>query len=440
MAPIQLTDRLEHVRLRAFTICEQCRHEFVMPEHLLAALLEETKFFRTINSFSNPSTLYNEIFEFLTETESVPMEIDYEPTLSTQFQKLLSDTVKQMNFSEVEAMDIIHVVNSLLDLEDSWASYLLGKSIHNEKAEFMCQLIDAYNDQAADPQGTTESEDTPGWKKLVTCMNDHYTRHNPLIGRDSELKRTIQVLCRRDKNNPLHVGEAGVGKTALVWGLARMIEEQRVPQRLSGSRIYQIDMGTLVAGTQFRGDFEKRIKQVMDGIEEEGDNNIVYIDEIHTLIGTGATQGDALDASNMLKPYLESGHIRFIGSTTYEEFNRYFARSQGLLRRFQQIDIPEPSISEAKHILTQLKPIYEEYHGVTYTDEAIDFAVEASAKHITGRFLPDKAIDLIDEAGAAMELAPEPTPIGKKEIAEVLSKTCKVDTLSVADEDRKSVV
>ena len=159
MAPIQLTDRLEHVRLRAFTICEQCRHEFVMPEHLLAALLEETKFFRTINSFSNPSTLYNEIFEFLTETESVPMEIDYEPTLSTQFQKLLSDTVKQMNFSEVEAMDIIHVVNSLLDLEDSWASYLLGKSIHNEKAEFMCQLIDAYNDQAADPQGTTESED-----------------------------------------------------------------------------------------------------------------------------------------------------------------------------------------------------------------------------------------------------------------------------------------
>ena len=405
-----------------------------MPEHLLAALLEETKFFRTINSFSNPSTLYNEIFEFLTETESVPMEIDYEPTLSTQFQKLLSDTVKQMNFSEVEAMDIIHVVNSLLDLEDSWASYLLGKSIHNEKAEFMCQLIDAYNDQAADPQGTTESEDTPGWKKLVTCMNDHYTRHNPLIGRDSELERTIQVLCRRDKNNPLHVGEAGVGKTALVWGLARMIEEQRVPQRLSGSRIYQIDMGTLVAGTQFRGDFEKRIKQVMDGIEEEGDNNIVYIDEIHTLIGAGATQGDALDASNMLKPYLESGHIRFIGSTTYEEFNRYFARSQGLLRRFQQIDIPEPSIPETKHILTQLKPIYEEYHGVTYTDEAIDFAVEASAKHITGRFLPDKAIDLIDEAGAAMELAPSHTPIGKKEIAEVLSKTCKVDTLSVADE------
>ena len=436
MAPIQLTDRLEHVRLRAFTICEQCRHEFVMPEHLLAALLEETKFFRTINSFSNPSTLYNEIFEFLTETESVPMEIDYEPTLSTQFQKLLSDTVKQMNFSEVEAMDIIHVVNSLLDLEDSWASYLLGKSIHNEKAEFMCQLIDAYNDQAADPQGTTKEEEnnTPRWKQLVTCMNDHYTRHNPLIGRDSELERTIQVLCRRDKNNPLHVGEAGVGKTALVWGLARMIEEQRVPQRLSGSRIYQIDMGTLVAGTQFRGDFEKRIKQVMDGIEEEGDNNIVYIDEIHTLIGAGATQGDALDASNMLKPYLESGHIRFIGSTTYEEFNRYFARSQGLLRRFQQIDIPEPSISEAKHILTQLKPIYEEYHGVTYTDEAIDFAVEASAKHITGRFLPDKAIDLIDEAGAAMELAPEPTPIGKKEIAEVLSKTCKVDTLSVADE------
>ena len=274
-------------------------------------------------------------------------------------------------------------------------------------------------------------------------MNDLYQQQNPLIGREQELQRTIQVLCRRDKNNPLHVGEPGVGKTALVWGLARMIEEGKVPSRLKGSRIYQLDMGTLLAGTQFRGDFENRIKQIMDGVQSEG-NNIVYIDEIHTLVGAGATSDTAMDASNMLKPYLETGSIRFIGSTTYEEYNRYFSRSKGLIRRFQQIDIAEPTTSEAKHILRQLQPRYEEFHGVEYDDEAIDFAVEASAKYVNDRFLPDKAIDLIDEAGASFELRRQtaddgehhsPARVGKADIADVLSKTCKVDALAVAEED-----
>ena len=194
-------------------------------------------------------------------------------------------------------------------------------------------------------------------------------------------------------------------------------------------------MGTLLAGTQFRGDFENRIKQIMDGVQKEGNNNIVYIDEIHTLVGAGATSDSAMDASNMLKPYLESGTIRFIGSTTYEEYNRHFSRSKGLIRRFQQIDIPEPSISETANIIRQLQPRYEAFHRVIYDDDAITFAVEASAKHINDRFLPDKAIDLIDEAGAAMEIEEKRNPIGKKEIAEVLSKTCKVDALSVAEED-----
>ena len=286
-------------------------------------------------------------------------------------------------------------------------------------------------------EGESQSEEgkPSGWRKLVTCMNDHYKKYNPLIGREQELKRTIQVLCRRDKNNPLHVGEPGVGKTALVWGLVRLIEEGKVPKRLKGSRIYQLDMGTLLAGTQFRGDFENRIKQIMDGVQQESNNNIVYIDEIHTLVGAGATGESAMDASNMLKPYLESGTIRFIGSTTYEEYNRHFSRSKGLIRRFQQIDITEPSVSETANIIRQLQPRYEAFHGVTYDDDAITFAVEASAKHINDRFLPDKAIDLIDEAGAAMEIEERPTTIGKKEIAEVLSKTCKVDALSVAEED-----
>jgi ATP-dependent Clp protease ATP-binding subunit ClpA len=268
-------------------------------------------------------------------------------------------------------------------------------------------------------------------------MNDLYQKQNPLIGREQELQRTIQVLCRRDKNNPLHVGEPGVGKTALVWGLTRMIEEGQVPERLVGSRIYQLDMGTLLAGTQYRGDFENRIKMIMDGVQQESDNNIVYIDEIHTLVGAGATGEGAMDASNMLKPYLEAGTIRFIGSTTYEEYNRHFSRSKGMIRRFQQIDIPEPTVDEAKHILKQLQPRYETFHHVKYDDEAIDFAVEASAKHVNDRFLPDKAIDLIDEAGASFEVRgqQDDVRVAKADIADVLAKTCKVEALAVAEDN-----
>ena len=279
-------------------------------------------------------------------------------------------------------------------------------------------------------------------------MNELYQQHNPLIGREQELERTIQVLCRRDKNNPLHVGEPGVGKTALVWGLARMIEDGKVPERLKGSRIYQLDIGTLLAGTQYRGDFENRIKQIMDGIQEESHKNIVYIDEIHTLVGAGATGEGSMDASNMLKPYLESGSIRFIGSTTYEEYNRYFSRSKGLVRRFQQIDIPEPTPEETKHIVRQLREQYEKFHGVTYDEAALDFAVDASYKFVNDRFLPDKAIDLIDEAGASFEseelrVKSEESAaavVTKADIAEVLAKTCKVDALAMKEDEDNSVL
>ena len=307
----------------------------------------------------------------------------------------------------------------------------------------MSQLINFYDfDDELEEKGE-QSGDKVAWKKLVTCMNDLYKQQNPLIGREQELQRTIQVLCRRDKNNPLHIGEPGVGKTALVWGLARMIEEGRVPKRLMGCKIYQLDMGTLLAGTQYRGDFENRIKMIMDGVAADQDYptepvaNIVYIDEIHTLVGAGATSDSAMDASNMLKPYLEAGTIRFIGSTTYEEYNRYFSRSKGIVRRFQQIDIPEPSVGEAKHILRQLQPRYEEFHHVKYDDEAVNFAVEASAKYVNDRFLPDKAIDLIDEAGASFELRieNEELRVSKADIADVLAKTCKVDALAIAEED-----
>ena len=439
MAEIEQTERVERVIKSALGYCKTLRNEFVMPEHLLLALVEDSNFNSALAAYCSPLTFANKIEDFLDDIEVVPQDIEYHPELSIQTGQVIDNAIKHVENSGAELIDIPHLVKGLLELkDDSWASYFLKDSIGDNEQYFMKELIDycEYDDMIFD-ENIDDEEKSPksSWKQLVTCMNDNYLKHNPLIGRDNELKRTIQVLCRCDKNNPLHVGEPGVGKTALVWGLTRLIEENKVPKRLQGSKIYQLDMGTLLAGTQYRGDFEKRIKQIMDGVQGESDNNIVYIDEIHTLVGAGAIGDGAMDASNMLKPYLESGKIRFIGSTTYEEYNRHFSRSKGLIRRFQQIDITEPSIDEAKNIIMQLKPRYEDFHGVKYTDDAISFAVEASAKHINDRFLPDKAIDLIDEAGAAMEIEENAKTIGKKEIADVLSKTCKVEALSEAEDD-----
>ncbi len=435
MAQMKQTLRASQMLNKAYECCLEYRHEFIMPEHLLLVLTDDYNFNVALNMFYSPDQLQDRIKAYLESVESVPEATEYMPEASEQLQKVIELAVQQVASSSAEALDIPHLTRGILALEDSWAAYLLRDSLNGKEADFMSQLINFYDFDDVLNEKDEESGEKAAWKRLVTCMNDLYEQQNPLVGREQELRRTIQVLCRRDKNNPLHVGEPGVGKTALVWGLARLIEEGKVPDRLKGSRLYQLDMGTLLAGTQYRGDFENRIKQIMDGIQDEGDNNIVYIDEIHTLVGAGATNDSAMDASNMLKPYLESGSIRFIGSTTYEEYNRHFSRSKGLIRRFQQIDIAEPTVSEAKHILRQLQPRYEEFHGVKYDDEAIDFAVEASAKHISDRFLPDKAIDLIDEAGAAVEAEGKPCTIGKKEIADVLSKTCKVDALSIAEED-----
>ena len=438
MAEIEQTERAGRVIKSALGYCKTLRNEFVMPEHLLLALVEDSNFNSALAAYCSPLTFANKIEKFLDDIEVVPQDIEYHPELSIQTGQVIDNAIKHVENSGAESIDITHLVKGLLELKDSWASYFLKDSIGDNEQYFMKELIDycEYDDMIFDENIDDEAKSPKSsWKQLVTCMNDNYQMHNPLIGREHELKRTIQVLCRCDKNNPLHVGEPGVGKTALVWGLTRLIEENKVPKRLQGSKIYQLDMGTLLAGTQYRGDFEKRIKQIMDGVQGESDNNIVYIDEIHTLVGAGAIGDGAMDASNMLKPYLESGKIRFIGSTTYEEYNRHFSRSKGLIRRFQQIDITEPSIDEAKNIIMQLKPRYEDFHGVKYTDEAISFAVEASAKHINDRFLPDKAIDLIDEAGAAMELEENAKTIGKKEIADVLSKTCKVEALSEAEDN-----
>ena len=435
MAEIRQTERASRVLNNALECCKSYRHEFVMPEHLLSVLIEDDNFYAALNIFYSPQTLAERVDEFLRQVDPVPEGIEYEPEVSAQMGMVIESAVQDVALSSAEYIDTPHLVRGILKLEDSWAAYLLKDCLYGKETNFMSQLINCCDFEDKLHDDAEGNEGKAAWRRLVTCMNEHYGRYNPLVGRERELKRTMQVLCRRDKNNPLHVGEPGVGKTALVWGLTRLIEEDKVPKRLRGSRIYQLDMGTLLAGSQYRGDLENRIKQIMDGIQEESENNIVYIDEIHTLVGAGATGEGAMDASNMLKPYLESGTIRFIGSTTYEEYNRYFSRSKGLIRRFQQIDILEPTVEEAKTIIRQLKPRYEEFHGVKYTDEAVTFAVEASAKHVNDRFLPDKAIDLIDEAGAAMEIDDNALIVGKREIAEVLSKTCKVDALSEAEDE-----
>ena len=437
MAEIKQTERAAKVLNDTMKCCKEYRHEFVMPEHLLFVLTDEFNFNRALNDFYSTEMFVERLEKKLEDTETVPEGKDYEPEASMQLGQVIEFACQQVFNSSAKALDLPHLVMGILHLKESWACYLLKDALGDRESNFMSELISFYEFEDHLEEETGEGKPDAAWRRLVTCMNDLYESHNPLIGREQELERTIQVLCRRDKNNPLHVGEPGVGKTALIWGLARMIENGDVPERLKGSKIYQLDIGTLLAGTQYRGEFENRIKQIMDGIQEESDKNIVYIDEIHTLVGAGATGEGSMDASNMLKPYLEAGSIRFIGSTTYEEYNRHFSRSKGLVRRFQQIDIPEPTPEETKHILRQLREQYEQFHGVTYDEAALDYAVEASYKYVNDRFLPDKAIDLIDEAGAAFELRDKnkESRVSKADISDVLAKTCKVDAMAMKEDE-----
>lgn len=273
------------------------------------------------------------------------------------------------------------------------------------------------------------------WRDYVMPVKFDPLKHNPLIGRESEIARTLQVLCRKEKNNPLHLGDPGVGKTAIIYGIAHLLSQGKVPKRLKGTQIYQLDLSNLVSGTQYRGEFEKRVKDVMEGILHEG-NAIVYIDGIHNIVGTGATGESHADAANLLKPYFENSGIQFIGATTFADYKRSLANSQSITRYFQQIDILEPSIDEAVNILMGLKSRFEKFHGVTYTDDAIEYAVKASARYINNRALPDKAIDLIDEAGAYLELNPDSTmTITPNSISQVLAKICKVEHLADTDAD-----
>ena len=441
----------------AFTQAQQlatdARHEFITPEHLLLACLQQTPFQEALlDCFLLPDPLKQELTDYLQhQLEHLPDTLEYQLELSAQMQELLQKAYLEVRYSNAEQLDIPHLISSLMDLKESWASYLLKKTIDSEELEAeligaLTTFYDDYNhdksaesasDEDEEEEGTAPDESREPWRRFVTCLNDELSRHNPLIGREAELERTIQVLCRKEKNNPLHVGEPGVGKTSLAYGLAARIEAGEVPERLQGFRLYELDLGNLIAGTQYRGEFEKRLKAIMEGIRQEG-RAIVYIDEIHNLVGAGQAGEGSMDASNLLKPYLEGGDIRFIGSTTYQEYNRYFARSRGLVRRFQQIDVPEPSIDETVRILEGLKPGYETYHGVVYAEDVIPFAVKASARYLNDRFLPDKAIDLMDEAGAYRETHPtdqEVQIVDKALMTDILARLCQVNLLTMQEDE-----
>ena len=450
--------------------------DFITPEHLLYGMMtlpQMQDLMWSCNEAFDIDDFLDELDEHIEESTkddsqgAKPNDI-CEP--SFQLQQVFTDAVRQAIMAERKAIDIPMAINAILCLENSWAAYLLRKHANVEDFEIMTateihfherstgvEEDDQYsNGEGDNPFGLFDDDDeelpfgdeddfsSPShqndkWKKYVTCINEHLAEKNPLIGRERELDRTIQVLCRKDKNNPLHIGEPGVGKTALVYGVARRIEEGKVPDRLKGCNIYQLDMGTLLAGTRFRGDMEQRLKQIMEGVTSEA-HCIIYLDEIHNIVGAGKGAEGGSDVSDLLKPYLDDERIRVIGATTYTEYNKNFTRSVGMIRRFQTIDVEEPSIDEAIHILKSLKPIYEKYHHVKYDAAAIEYAVTSSAKFITDRFLPDKAIDIIDEAGAQAEMEGKKyKKIGKKQIAEVLAKVAKIDALAIKQDDNKNL-
>ena len=451
--------------------------DFITPEHLLYGMMtlpQMQDLMWSCNEAFDLDDFLDELDEHIEESTkddsqgAKPNDI-CEP--SFQLQQVFTDAVRQAIMAERKAIDMPMAINAILCLENSWAAYLLRKHANVEDFEIMTATeihfherstgVEEDDDQYSNGEGdnpfglfddddedllfgdeddfSSPSHKNDKWKKYVTCINEHLAEKNPLIGRECELDRTIQVLCRKDKNNPLHIGEPGVGKTALVYGVARRIEEGKVPDRLKGCNIYQLDMGTLLAGTRFRGDMEQRLKQIMEGVTSEA-HCIIYLDEIHNIVGAGKGAEGGSDVSDLLKPYLDDDRIRVIGATTYTEYNKNFTRSVGMIRRFQTIDVEEPSIDEAIHILKSLKPIYEKYHHVKYDAAAIEYAVTSSAKFITDRFLPDKAIDIIDEAGAQAEMEGKKyKKIGKKQIAEVLAKVAKIDALAIKQDDNKNL-
>jgi ATP-dependent Clp protease ATP-binding subunit ClpA len=447
-----LSAELEACLNRAFAQAREARHEFLTVEHLLLSILDTPRVREILKAGgADMRRLVEELRQHIDDTtprlKQGEDEREVQPTLG--FQRVLQRAVFQVQSGgrrEVAGADVLVAVFSE---KQSHAVFLLARQEITRL--FVTQYIShglarnpddkGAREEGSAPEAEREGEGGTALDKYAVNLNRmaEEGRIDPLVGRKLEIERTIEILCRRRKNNPLYVGDAGVGKTAIVEGLARLIVEGKVPDALADSVIYSLDMGSLLAGTKYRGDFEKRLKAVVTELRKQ-EGAVLFIDEIHTLIGAGATSGGVMDASNLIKPALASGELRCVGSTTYTEYRGIFEKDHALSRRFQKIDVIEPTVPETIEILHGLKPRYEEHHGVRYTDEAIKAAAELAARHINDRHMPDKAIDVVDEAGSRQRLKPLPDRTGIVDVAQVedvVARIARIPPKSVSTSDRE---
>ncbi|MDF3025316.1 MAG: clpA [Alphaproteobacteria bacterium] len=452
-----LSRQLEQTLHRALAHANARHHEFATLEHLLLALTDDQDAVAVMRACGvDLDLLKQEVSHYIdTELQNLVHPASEEAKPTSSFQRVLQRAAIHVQSSGREEVTGANVLVALFSERESNAVFFLQEQemtrfdavnyishgIAKVPGQAEARTVHGANDDAQE-----ENVIKKGREALdAYCVNLNNKAINgkidPLIGRESEVDRTIQVLCRRSKNNPLYVGDPGVGKTAIAEGLARRITENDVPDVLKHCTIYSLDMGSLLAGTRYRGDFEERIKAVITELQAI-DGAILFIDEIHTVIGAGATSGGAMDASNLLKPSLSSGTLRCIGSTTYKEYRNHFEKDRALVRRFQKIDVNEPNIEDAIRILKGLKPYYEEHHKVTYSEEAIRAAVELSARYIGDRKLPDKAIDVIDEAGAAQMLLTEDKRkkiIGLSDIEATVSKIARIPPKTISKDDKEAL-
>jgi ATP-dependent Clp protease ATP-binding subunit ClpA len=450
-----LSPELEASLNAAFQNAREKRHEYITVEHLLSALLDNPTAARVLRACGGDiDELRRNLVRFLDEhvpTLPPDSEVDTHPTLG--FQRVIQRAVLHVQGAGKKEVTGANVLVSILAEKDSHAVYYLYKQ-NITRFDVVNYISHGISKVPEEPQGELPSPEEPDEGAPATerspldvfavNLNElaRQGKIDPLIGRERELERTIQVLCRRRKNNPLYVGESGVGKTAIAEGLAKKIVDGELPQVLTSSTVYALDMGALLAGTKYRGDFEKRLKAVLHQLKKQH-NAILFIDEIHTVIGAGAASGGAMDASNLLKPALQSGDIKCIGSTTYQEYRNIFEKDRALSRRFQKIDITEPSVDEAVQILRGLKGRFEEHHHIRYTNHALRSAVELSHRFINDRHLPDKAIDVIDEAGASQQLLPpskRKKTIGVQDIEHIVAKIARIPPKSVSASDRSALL
>ncbi|WP_432721908.1 ATP-dependent Clp protease ATP-binding subunit ClpA [Jeongeupia wiesaeckerbachi] len=439
----------------AFMEARQKRHEYITVEHLLLALLDNPSAAEVLRACSaNIDELRRQLSDFVTEHTPVVSgtgEVETQPTIG--FQRVIQRAILHVQSSGKKEVTGANVLVAIFGEKDSHAVYFLHQQgiTRLDVVNFISHgIAKAGGSAQAAPKPESSGEEHEGEVAAGGAL-ENFTQNlnqqalagkiDPLIGRDSELERVVQILCRRRKNNPLLVGEAGVGKTAIAEGLARQIVEGDVPDILADATVYALDMGALLAGTKYRGDFEQRLKAVIKQLSEER-NAILFIDEIHTLVGAGAASGGTLDASNLLKPALSNGTLKCIGATTYTEYRGIFEKDNALSRRFQKIDVVEPTVQQTIEILKGLKEKFESHHGVKYTLSALTTAAELSAKYINDRHLPDKAIDVIDEAGAAQKILPrskQKKTINKHEIEEIVSKIARIPPKSVSNDDKSAL-